>query len=90
MTIKDAAGRVFDGVESVALDWRLSDGQLGSLSSPTGTLRAQHTDYLQPPGRPYQTLQVEISVVTKKDIDQDCPELMRHVCVLHWEEIIIR
>ena len=32
VTLKDAAGRVFDGIESVAIDWVLSDGVLAKLA----------------------------------------------------------
>ena len=39
--IKDGQGRIFDGVESVTLDWKLSDNALAKLGSSTGVLRTK-------------------------------------------------
>ena len=41
VTIKDGQGRIFDGVESVTLDWKLSDNGLAKLGSSSGVLRTK-------------------------------------------------
>ncbi len=38
MTVKDSQGRTFDSIETLQVDWTLSDSGLASLAQPKGTL----------------------------------------------------
>ena len=36
--VKDSQGRTFDSLDTVAVDWRVSDTSLGTLAQPSGVL----------------------------------------------------
>ena len=59
VTLKDAAGRVFDAADTVAVDWKLSDTPLAGLAAPNGVVSqpVKREDYLEP-GKPHQVLEV--------------------------------
>jgi hypothetical protein len=38
VTVKDSQGRTFDSIETLQVDWTLSDSGLASLAQPKGTL----------------------------------------------------
>jgi hypothetical protein len=59
VTIKDAANRVIDSVNSVPVTWTVSSSYLGSVSAP-GTLISHPVDKdeVAEPGSPYQVLVV--------------------------------
>ena len=47
--LKDAAGRVFDAADTVAVDWKLSDTPLAGLAAPNGVVSqpVKREDYLE-------------------------------------------
>ena len=55
VSIRDASGREFVGVESIELDWKLSDPALGKLASKQTLTRPKQA--ASAPGHAYQTIQ---------------------------------
>jgi hypothetical protein len=38
VVVKDREGRIFDSIDTVPVDWKISDTSLGSLAQPKGVL----------------------------------------------------
>ena len=38
VTVKDSQGRIFDSIDTLPVDWKLSDNSLAALAQPKGVL----------------------------------------------------